>query len=83
MLIPQGSNLFYFRDDISRATQVKGVLCLDSAVISAKPALYEVSDADTDRYCIIVRLDPKNAEVAKHHVYTFSAETAKAQVTTG
>ena len=72
----QGCYLFYFRDEMSNIKEVKGVLNLEGANISARPTLQEADTSDTDRFCLLVRLAAKSAAVTKHPVYTFSAETA-------
>lgn len=79
-LVVQGSNLFYFRDDMSNAAQVKGVLCLEGAIVSARPPLQEAQESDAERFCLVVRLATKVSSLAKHPVYTFSVDTAPEQV---
>ena len=76
----QGNLLFYFRDEMSIATQVKGVLCLEGANISARPPLHEAEATDAERFCLIVRLAARSAAVTKHPVYTFSVDSSAEQV---
>ena len=59
---------------------MKGVLCLENASVSARPPLDEAPAADTDRYCVTVRLSAKCAALTKHTSYTFSAERPEDQV---
>ncbi|KAK9813631.1 hypothetical protein WJX73_000902 [Symbiochloris irregularis] len=77
--ILKGSNLFYFRHDLAKATDVKGVISLEGASILAKPALDIADETETDRFCLIIRLPTKRASVCKHTVYTLAANTAAEQ----
>ena len=79
-MVLQGCNLFYFRDDLATAREVKGVLCLEGASVTARPALDVTEASNLDKLCLIVRLSAKCATVTKHTAYTFGLDTAEDQV---
>lgn len=74
----QSGNLFYFRDGSATAADVKGVLCVEGALITAKPSLDDPGYANNFR--LVLQLDPQCAAVTKHAVYTLATKTAAQQV---
>lgn len=72
--------MFYFRHDLAKAADVKGVISLEGASILAKPTLDVAGETETERFCLIIRLPTKRASVCKHTKYTLAANTAAEQV---